>query len=68
MALAVKNLPANVGDKRDSGSILGLTPGLGSSPGKGKWQPTVVLLPEKFHGQEEPGRLQSMGLQRVRHD
>ena len=68
MTLAVKNLPANVGDKRDSGSILGLMPGLGSSPGKGKWQPTVVLLPEKFHGQEEPGRLQSMGLQRVRHD
>ena len=68
MALVVKNLPANVEDTRDSGSILGLIPGLGSSPGKGKWQPTMVILPEKFHGQEEPGRRQSMGLQRVGHD
>ena len=36
-----------------------------------KWQPTLVLLPEKFHGlraSSEPGRLQSMGSQRVRHD
>ena len=33
-----------------------------------KWQPTPVLLPGKFHGTEEPGRLQSMGSQRVRHD
>ena len=31
-----------------------------------KWQPIPVFLPEK--SQEEPGRLQSMGLQRVRHD
>ena len=30
MALVVKNLPANAGDLRDSGSI----PGLGRSPGK----------------------------------
>ena len=25
-----------------------------------KWQPTRVLLPRKFHGHKEPGRLQSM--------
>ena len=28
-----------------------------------KWQPTPVFLPGKSHGQEEPGRLQSMGWQ-----
>ena len=33
-----------------------------------KWQPTPVLLPGKFHGQKQPGGLQFMGLQRVRHD
>ena len=33
-----------------------------------KWQPTPVFLPGKSHGQKEPGRLQSMGSQRVRHD
>ena len=34
-----------------------------------KWQPTPVLLPGKSHGwTEEPGRLQSMGSQRVGHD
>ena len=31
-----------------------------------KWQPTPVLLPGKSHGQEEPGRLQSMGSQKSR--
>ena len=30
-----------------------------------KWQPTPVSLPGKFHWTKEPGRLQSMGLQRV---
>ena len=33
-----------------------------------KWQPTPVFLPGKFHGKGTHGRLQSMGLQRVRHD
>ena len=33
-----------------------------------KMQSTLVLLPEKFPWTEEPGRLQSMGSQRVRHD
>ena len=31
----------------DTGSI----PGLGRSPGKGKWQPTPVFLPGEFYGQ-----------------
>ena len=58
----VKNLPASAGDARDTGSI----PGSGRSPGGGKWQSTPVFLPEKFHGQEEPGRLQSMASQKFR--
>ena len=29
------------------------------------WQPTPVFLPEESNGQEEPGGLQSMGLQRI---
>ena len=33
-----------------------------------KWHPTPVLLTGKSHGQEEPGKLQSMGSQRVRQD
>ena len=32
-----------------------------------QWQPTPVLLPGKSHGQK-PGRLQSMGSQRVGHN
>ena len=39
---------------------LGSIPGSGRSPGEGNGNP----LPRM----EEPGRLQSMGLQRVRHD
>ena len=33
-----------------------------------KWQPTPVFLPGEAPWPEEPGRLESMGLQRVRHD
>ena len=35
--------------------------------GRRKWQPTPVFLPAESYRQE-PGRLQSMGLQRVRHE
>ena len=34
----------------------------------GAWQPTPVFLPGESPWTEEPGRLQSMGLQRVRHN
>ena len=38
-------------------------------PWRRKWQPTPVRLPGKSYGwMEEPGRLQSMGSQRVRDD
>ena len=42
----VKNLPTNVGDTKDVGSIVGS----GRSPGVGNGNPPV-FLPEKFHGQ-----------------
>ena len=64
VALVLKNLPASAGDIRDMGSI----PGSGRSPGGGHRQPTPVFLPGEFPWTEEPGRLQSIGLQRVRHD
>ena len=55
-----KNLPANAGDIRDAGSI----PGLGRSPGGGHGNP----LAWKILWTDEPGRLQSIGSQRVRHN
>ena len=43
MALMVKVTAYNAGD-------LGLIPGSGRFPWRGKWQPTSVLLPGKSHG------------------
>ena len=40
------NSKASVCNAEDLGSI----PGLGRSPGEGKWQSTPVFLPGKFHG------------------
>ena len=37
----------------------GFGPWVGKIPWSRKWQPTPVFLPEKFHGQEEPGGLYS---------
>ena len=58
----VKNLPASAGDARDAGSI----PGLGRSLGVGNV--FCSILAWKIPQTEEPGRLQFMGLQRVRHN
>ena len=63
MVPLVKNLPPNAGDARDAGSIPDWEDLL-----EYEWQPTPVVLPEKFHGQEEPGRLQLMESQRVKQD
>ena len=54
----VKNLPVNAGDIRDVGSI----PRLGESLEEG----IATCLENPMA--EEPGGLQSMGSQRVRHD
>ena len=57
---AVKNLPAKAGD-------AGLILGLGRSPGEGNGNPLQYLAWE-ISWTEEPGGLQAMGSQRVRHD
>ena len=48
---------------------LGLSPGLGRSPGEGHGNPLQYFcLENPMDRGEEPGRLQYMGLQRVRHN
>ena len=63
VVLAVKNPPATAGDIRDAGSI----PGPGRSPGGGHGTHSSIQA-WRIPWTEEPDRLQSMGLQRVRHD
>ena len=46
----------------------GFDPWVGKIPWRRVWQATPVFLPGESPRSEEPGRLQSMGLQRVRHD
>ena len=41
---------------------------VGKIPWRRTWQPTQVFLPGESPWTEEPGGLQSMGLQRVGHD
>ena len=45
----------------------GFDPWVGKIPWRRKWQPTPVFLPG-ITWTEEPGQLQSLGSQRVRHD
>ena len=61
--LVVKNPPANAGDIRDTGSI----PGSGRSPGGGHSN-LLQYFAWGIPWTKEPGRLQSIGSQRVRHD
>ena len=49
------------------GSVLSFVLLYRSTPWRRKWQPTLVYLPGKSHGQE-PGGLQSMGSRRVGHN
>ena len=58
VVIVVKNLPANAGDVRDSGSILGS--GRFSRGGHGN---PLQFLPGESPWTEEPGGLQSMGSQ-----
>ena len=46
VALVVKNLPTNAGDKR-----LGFNPWVRNIPWRRAWQPTPVFLPGESHGQ-----------------
>ena len=59
MAQKVRNLSATHGD-------MGLIPGLGRSPGEGNGNPLQSSCLENSMV-KEPGRLQPMGWQRVRH-
>ena len=63
MVLVVKNLPANTVDVRDAGSILGS----GRSPGGGHGNPLQCSCLENPMDRE-PGGLQSIASQRVRHN
>ena len=62
-ALVVKITAASAGDVRDVGSI----PGSGRSLEEGMATHTSILA-WRIPWTEEPGRLHSMGLQRVGHD
>ena len=46
----------------------GFDPQVGKIPWRRAWQPTPVFLPGESPWAEEPGGLQSVGLQRVRQD
>ena len=63
VTIVVKNPPAEAGDVRDAGSILGL----GRSPGGGHATHSSILA-WRIPWTEEPGGIQSMGLQGVEHD
>ena len=63
VVLVVKNLLANAGDVRD----VGLIPGSGRSPGGGHGNNSSILA-WRIPWTEEPGRLQSIGSERVGHD
>ena len=63
MGLVVKNLPANAGDMRDSSSI----PGSEISLEKGRATHSSILA-GRIPRREKPEGLESIGLQRIRHD
>ena len=63
VALVVKSPPANAGNLRDAG----LTPGSRRSPGGGHATHSSILG-WRIPWTEEPGWLQSLGLQTVRHN
>ena len=63
MTQLVKNPPANAGDARDMGPISGSE----RCPREGKDNPLQYSSLENPM-EEEPGRLPSLGLQRVGHD
>ena len=63
VVLVVKNPPANAGNTETWVQSLGR-----EDPWRRKWLSTPVLLPGETPWTEEPGRLQSMGFQRVGHD
>ena len=63
VALVVKNLPASAGDIRDRGLVTG-----GDDPLEEGTATHSSILVWRFLWIGEPERLQSVGLQRVRHN
>ena len=63
MVLLVKNPPANAGNVREPGLILG-----GEDPLEEGMATHSSILAWRIQWREEPGGLQSRGSQRVRHD
>ena len=59
--LEVKNPPAKAGD-------MGSIPGSGRSPREGNGNPLQYSCLENLLERKKPGRLQSMGFQRVKHN
>ena len=55
-------------DSACNAGALGFNPWVGKIPWRRAWQPTPVFLPGEPSRTEEPGGLQSTGLQRVTHD
>ena len=64
MALVVKNPPARAGDAGDAGAV----PESGRSPEAGSLATQSDILAWRTPWTEGPGKLQSMGSHRVRHD
>ena len=63
MAIVLKNPPANTGDSRDAGLILG-----GKDPLEEGMAAHSSILAWRIPWTEEPSGLQSIGSQRVGHD
>ena len=66
----MRRFPGGGSDRKESAcnaGDLGLIPGLGRSPGGGHGTPSSILI-WRIPWTEEPGGLQSMGLQRVGHN
>ena len=61
--LVIKNTPAKARVKRHR-----FDPWVRKILWRRKWQSTPVFWPGKSHGQRRLGRLQNIGLQRVRYD
>ena len=63
MVLVAKNPPANARDRRDTGSIPGW-----EDPLEEDMATHSSILARRIPWTDDPGWLQSMGLQRVRYD
>ena len=69
-SLPVRGFPCGSNGKQSACNVgdPGLIQVLGRFPWKREWLPIPAILAWRIPWTEEPGRLQSIGLQRVRHD